>query len=143
MTSNPIQDLIAEHPYIIFFDGVCNFCDSSVQFIIARDPSHKFRYASLQSDTGQTALRHYGLPEGEINSVLLIEHGQLHQESDAALRIARQLNGLWPMFYIFWWLPRFMRDGVYRLIARNRYRWFGQKESCRIPSPEERVLFLG
>jgi predicted DCC family thiol-disulfide oxidoreductase YuxK len=131
------------HP-VVLFDGVCNLCNASVQYIVDRDPQALFRFASLQSDAGQKVLSDLGLtlPAGDPESVLLVEEGRLYSHSDAALRIARRLKG--PVRWTAWMLaiPHGLRDPLYRLVARNRYRWFGKSESCRVPTPELRARFL-
>lgn len=127
---------------VLLFDGVCNLCNSSVNFILARDPKAKFRFASLQSDEGQELLQAFEDRPSDLSSVVLIEDGQLYARSDAALRVARQLSGGWPLLYAFIVLPRALRDAVYDWIARNRYRWFGKRDSCMMPSPELRSRFL-
>jgi len=131
------------HP-VVLFDGVCNLCSASVQFIIDRDPGSVFRFASLQSETGRQLLAELGCsaPEGDPESVLLIEEGQLYSRSDAALRIARRLHGPARLAAVFRLLPHGLRDGAYRFVARNRYRWFGKAESCRLPTPDLRARFL-
>lgn len=125
------------HP-IVLFDGVCNLCNGAVQFIIARDKHQGFRFASLQSAFGQQ----YQEQVGEVDSILLVEEGRVYQKSTAALRIARRLKGLWPMLYIFIIIPPFLRDFIYDIIARNRYRWFGKKESCWLPTPDLKARFI-
>lgn len=131
------------HP-VILFDGVCNLCNASVQFIIKRDPAEKFRFASLQSSYAKSLLAPLGLdPEKELFSIILVEQGRLYRRSDAALRIARQLTGLWPIVYALKIIPRFVRDSVYNWIARNRYRFFGKKDECMIPTPSLKMRFLG
>jgi predicted DCC family thiol-disulfide oxidoreductase YuxK len=125
------------HP-IVLFDGVCNLCNGAVQFIIERDKHQQFRFASLQSGFGQQ----YQQQVGEVDSILLVDHGKIYQKSSAALRIARKLDGLWPMLFILIIIPPFIRDFVYDIIARNRYRWFGKKESCWLPTPDLKALFL-
>lgn len=127
---------------VLLFDGVCNLCNSSVNFILARDPKAKFRFASLQSDEGQELLQAFEDRPSDLSSVVLIEDGQLYARSDAALRVARQLSGGWPLLYAFIVLPRALRDAVYDWVARNRYRWFGKRDSCMMPSPELRNRFL-
>ena len=128
---------------LILFDGVCNLCDSSVQFILLRDKKDRFRFASLQSDYGQNILKQHNLPTEKFNSLALIENGKLYQRSTGALRIARWLKGAWPMLFAFIIVPPFIRNFVYDFIARNRYRWFGKKESCMMPRPEWKQKFLG
>lgn len=127
---------------IILFDGVCNLCNSSVQFIIRRDPTSKYSFAALQSAFGISQMQKYNLAPGMLNSVVLIEDGQLYQRSTAALKIARNLSGLWPAMYVFIMVPPFIRNAVYDLIARNRYRLFGRREECMIPTPELRSRFI-
>lgn len=124
----------------MLFDGVCNFCNASVQFIIKRDRRAYFKFASLQSEFANTVVGDRTLPMPE--SVILIENGEMYERSTAALKIARRLNGLWPVFYIFILVPRPVRDAVYHIIARNRYRWFGKRESCMIPGKELKERFL-
>lgn len=126
---------------IILFDGVCNLCDSSVQFIIKRDPEGKFKFASLQSGIGQELLKKHGL-KSTINSFVLIENGKVYVKSGAAIRICKQLYGLWKMSTVFLVIPPFIRDSLYGVIAKNRYKWFGKKESCLLPSPEWKNRFL-
>jgi len=128
---------------LILFDGVCNLCNGSVQFVLLRDPKDRFRFASLQSDYGQLILKEHNLPTDKFNSLALIEKGKLYQRSTGALRIARRLKGAWPLLYAFIIVPPFIRNFVYDLIARNRYRWFGKKESCMMPRPEWKQKFLG
>ncbi|MFB7158133.1 thiol-disulfide oxidoreductase DCC family protein [Lysinibacillus sp. NPDC056232] len=126
---------------IILFDGVCNFCDSSVQFIIKHDQVAYFQFASIQSDVGQALLAQYEIP-GNIDSVLLIEHGKVYFESTAALKICRRLDSFWPVCYVFILIPPPIRNIMYRLFAKNRYRLFGRKESCILPTPSQRKRFL-
>jgi predicted DCC family thiol-disulfide oxidoreductase YuxK len=128
---------------LILFDGVCNLCNSSVQFILLRDKKDKFRFASLQSDYGQSILKQYNLPTDKFNSLALVENSKIYQKSTGALRIARKLKGLWPMLYGFIIVPPFIRNLVYDIIAKNRYRWFGKKEECMLPRPEWKQKFLG
>jgi predicted DCC family thiol-disulfide oxidoreductase YuxK len=126
----------------VLFDGLCNLCSSSVQFIIKHDSKVYFRFASLQSPLGEHQLRKMGLPANQLYSVVLIKEGRSFQKSDAALEIARHLDGVWPALYIFKIIPRFIRDGIYRIIANNRYTWFGKKDSCMMPTPELKSRFL-
>lgn len=128
---------------VVLFDGVCNLCNASVRFIVRRDAGGYFRFASLQSDVGRALLEEHGLPRDEMASVVLVEGGRAHTRSDAALRVARRLSGAWPLLSAFRVLPRFVRDGVYGWIAANRYRWFGRRDACELPSPELRDRFLG
>ncbi|HEX6903661.1 MAG TPA: thiol-disulfide oxidoreductase DCC family protein [Thermoanaerobaculia bacterium] len=130
------------HP-IVLFDGVCNLCNGSVQFILRRDPAGKFRFASLQSDLGQRLLNERGLDPKALDSVVVIDGDRCYRESDAALRVARDLKGAWKALTVFRLIPRPVRDWLYRLIARNRYSWFGKTETCWLPTPELRGRFLG
>lgn len=126
---------------IILFDGVCNFCDSSVQFIIKYDQTAYFQFAAIQSDAGQTLIAQYEVPEN-IDSVMLIEHGKVYFESTAALKICRRLDSFWPVCYIFILIPPFIRNIIYRMFAKNRYRLFGRKEICLLPTPSQLKRFL-
>jgi predicted DCC family thiol-disulfide oxidoreductase YuxK len=127
---------------IILFDGVCNLCNQSVQFVIQRDPSSKFHFTALQSATGQRLLKEHQLPEHDVYSVILLKNNKVYQRSSAALEIARGLNNLWPLFYAFIIIPPFIRNAVYDWIAGNRYKWFGQRNECMIPTPELKSRFL-
>ena len=126
---------------IILFDGECNFCDSSVQFIIKRDPRGHFKFASLQSALGTEIREKFATPE-DMDSLILVEDNQIYYKSTAALRIAKELNGLWKYCYIFRFVPRPVRDAIYDVVAKNRLKWFGTKESCMLPSPEVRSRFI-
>ncbi|MCB1172575.1 MAG: DUF393 domain-containing protein [Leptospiraceae bacterium] len=129
---------------LVLFDGHCNLCTASVQFIIARDKGCRFHFASLQ---GSWAARNLP-PQWRLRSdqdpasVLLFQDGRFHSHSAAALEIARQLDGCWPLFDLCWLWPAFVRDAIYRWVARHRYRWFGRQASCWLPTPELRARFL-
>jgi predicted DCC family thiol-disulfide oxidoreductase YuxK len=128
---------------VVLFDGVCNLCNGAVNFIIDRDPSARFRFAALQSSQAAALLAPLGrVPEVEPTSFILVEDGHVYERSTAALRVARRLPGAWKLFYAFVVVPRPVRDVVYRFIARNRYRWFGKADACRMPTPELRARFL-
>lgn len=127
---------------VILFDGVCNFCNSSVQFVIKRDSKRYFRYAPLQSEFGQNQLKRYGLPLESFGSFILIEDDKAFTRSTAALRVARKLSGAWPVLYGCIVIPAFLRNMVYEFVAQNRYRWFGKRDACMIPTAEQRALFL-
>jgi predicted DCC family thiol-disulfide oxidoreductase YuxK len=129
--------------HLLLFDGVCTLCNASVDLVIRNDSTRRFRFASLQSEVGQRVLREHGLSQSELDSVLYLRNGVLHTKSGAALRIAARMEGLWPVFAVFIVIPPFLRDAVYSWIARNRYAWFGKRETCRVPTDEERSLFLG
>ena len=126
---------------IVLFDGLCNLCNSSVQFIIRHDKHHQFSFASLQSDFAQALLQTHPLAR-KVDSVILCMDNQVFIESAAALRIARMLSGAWSLLYVLILIPRPLRDAAYRVIARNRIRWFGKRESCMIPTLELRSRFL-
>ncbi|MGI8950129.1 MAG: thiol-disulfide oxidoreductase DCC family protein [Chitinophagaceae bacterium] len=127
---------------VILFDGVCNLCNNSVQFIIKHDPEKKFRFASLQSEFGQKVLQQFNLNANDFNSFVLLEDGKIYTKSTGALKVAKQLKGAWALLSGFTIIPRFIRDGVYNLIAKNRYKWFGKKNECWIPTPELKNLFI-
>ena len=127
---------------IVLFDGVCNLCNGAVQFIINRDPEGRFSFASLQSAAGQARLREFGLSTDAFDSFVLVEGGKAYTRSTAALRIARQLPGPWRFLYALIIVPRPLRDWAYDLVARNRYRLFGRRDSCMIPTPELKAKFL-
>jgi predicted DCC family thiol-disulfide oxidoreductase YuxK len=127
---------------IVLFDGVCNFCSSVVRFAILRDPDGIFRFASLQSDTGQLFLKKFGLSTDDFDSFVLIEGHRFSLRSTAVLRLCKMLNGFWPIVYLMIIVPAPIRDFIYDLVAQNRYRWFGKKEECFIPSADVRNRFL-
>lgn len=128
---------------IVLFDGVCNLCNGAVQFIVRRDKSDRFRFAALQSELGQELCRARHIDTREVDSIIVIDPGTAYYiKSDAALEIARDLKGYGWMPLLLGWLPRGFRDGVYDLVARNRYRWFGKKDQCMIPTPELQKKFL-
>lgn len=128
--------------HIILFDGVCNLCNASVQFIIKHDKKALFSFASLQSAEGQSLLEQYNLPLVNFSSFVYIENGKAYQRSDAALHIAGKMSGGWPALYLFTIIPRPLRDFIYKKIADNRYRLMGKRDSCIIPTPELRERFL-
>jgi predicted DCC family thiol-disulfide oxidoreductase YuxK len=127
---------------IILFDGVCNLCNHSVQFIIKHDKKGKFRFASLQSNFGKAQISKYQIDPNKTNSVIFIKGEKVFTRSSAALKIVKDLNGLWPILYIFIFIPPFIRNFIYDFIAKNRYKWFGKKESCMVPLPELKSKFL-
>ncbi|NMO14973.1 DUF393 domain-containing protein [Pyxidicoccus fallax] len=132
-----------ESTAVVLFDGVCNLCNGAVNFIIDRDPSARFRFAALQSAQAASLLAPLGrVPEADPQSFILVEDGRVYERSSAALRVARKLPGAWKLFYAFIVVPTPIRDAVYRFIARNRYRWFGKADACRMPTPELRARFL-
>ena len=127
---------------IILFDGVCNLCNGSVQFVLTRDKNRHFLYATLQGEQAEKLLKKHGKNNKDLDSFLLIENGQLYQKSTAALRVAKKLNAAWPLLYFFIIIPQPLRDTVYNFIAKNRYKWFGKRESCMLPTKETKALFL-
>jgi len=127
---------------LILFDGVCNFCNGAVNFTIKRDKKAVIQFAPLQSEKGRLFLRQYNLPTEEMRSFIFIEDGKVYDRSTAALRVCRYLSGLWPACYGLIIVPRFIRDGVYNWVAKNRYKWFGKKDQCMIPTPEVRARFI-
>jgi len=132
----------SEKKSIILFDGMCNFCNASVNKIIKYDKKNVFKFAAIQSDAGKKLLTELSIDILKIDSILLIENNTLFTKSTAVLKIAKQLSGLYKLCYAFIIIPTFMRDVVYDLIARNRYKWFGKKESCMIPTKEVSGKFL-
>lgn len=126
---------------VILFDGVCNFCNASVQFILQRDPNGYFRFASQQGTAGQQLMRRLDVPSS-MDSIVLIEDGHAYFKSDAALRICRQLNGFWRIGAWLLLVPRPVRHFFYDILAKYRYTWFGKSESCMLPKPEHRNRFL-
>jgi predicted DCC family thiol-disulfide oxidoreductase YuxK len=127
---------------IVLFDGVCNLCNNSVQFIIKHDKRDFFRFAALQSDTGQALLKQAGLPPDFLQTFVYFEKGKFYMQSTAALRISRHLNGGWKLFYPLLIVPAFIRNFFYRLVANNRYKMFGKKDECMIPTPELKKKFI-
>jgi predicted DCC family thiol-disulfide oxidoreductase YuxK len=128
---------------LILFDGVCNLCNAAVQWILARDRRGVFRFASLQSETAKRMLAGAGADaSGLPDSIVLLDGSRLHTRSDAALRIARRLGFPYSLAVAAMLLPRSIRDGLYAQVARNRYRWFGRRESCLAPFPDLRDRFL-
>lgn len=127
---------------IILFDGVCNLCNNSVQFVIQHDKTDKFSFAALQSETGQALLKQYGLPAQGFDSFVLVQNEKVFLKSTAALHVAKQLDGPAKLLFGFIIVPAFIRNAVYNLIANNRYKWFGKKDHCMIPTPALKAKFL-
>lgn len=127
---------------VILFDGVCNLCNGAVNFVIRGDKKSRLKFAALQSNAGRQLLMQYNLSVDTLNSFIFIENGTAYVQSTAALRMCKYLNGLWPMMYGFIIVPEFIRNGIYKWIARNRYKWFGKREQCMIPTPEINTRFL-
>ncbi len=126
---------------IVLFDGVCNFCNGSVNFIIRNDPDKKFKFAALQSEVGTEQKEKFGIGD-DVDSVVLIEDGEAYMHSTAALKIARGLGGIWSLAYVFIIVPAFIRDAAYKLFAANRYKIFGRQDACMLPTPDVRERFI-
>jgi len=138
----PPPDTATDDHAIVLFDGVCNLCNGTVNFIIDHDPAGDFRFAPLQSSVAETYLENADGPDRELGTIVLVEHGQTYVRSTAALRIARRLSGPWSLLSLALVIPRPLRDAVYNVIAANRYDWFGQRDQCRMPTPGLRDRFL-
>ena len=126
----------------VLFDGVCNFCNGAVNWMIERDPAGYFKFAALQSGIGQELTAKYGIDRGETDSVILVENEKIYTYSTAALRIAKRLNRLWLLAYAFIVIPKPLRDLFYKIFAKYRYKLFGKQDACMIPTPEIRARFL-
>lgn len=138
-----IEQKLPEGKHIILFDGVCNFCNDSVRFIMKHDKNDLYRYASLQSELGQSLTQSRDIDTDKIDSIVLIQPGVAYYlKSDAALQIAKNLSGFYSILSFFIYLPSWFRDFFYDIIARNRYQWFGKKEACPMPTPNEQDKFL-
>ncbi len=134
---------IPDNKKIILFDGVCNLCNSSVLFVIKRDKKNQFLFAPLQSDLGDRFIRERGIDTQRADSIILLEPGvAYYTKSSAALKIGQAFGGGWKVLALFEWIPPVVRDFFYDIIAKNRYRWFGKKEACMIPTPELQAKFL-
>ena len=127
---------------IVLFDGICNLCNSSVQFILRHDKKDQFLFGSLQGKAGQGYLEKFGLSNSNFSSFMLVEGERLYTRSSGALRMLKHIGGGWQLLYAFIAVPKFIRDGVYNLIAKYRYKWFGKREACWIPTAELRSKFL-
>lgn len=121
---------------------MCNLCNGFVNFLIDHDSKNQFRFAALQSEAGQQWLEKTGLKNSDLDSIVVIDDNKAYVKSDAALRIAKKLKGAWPLLAGFRMLPKSVRDKMYDKVARNRYRWFGKREQCRVPTPELKERFL-
>lgn len=126
---------------IILFDGVCNYCNTMVNFALKRDKKDFLLFAPLQSDAGLALREKYGVAPS-VDSFIYIENDKAYLYSTAALKVSKHLSGGWPLMAAFFIVPAFIRDGVYKWIARNRYKWFGKKDTCMIPTPAVRAKFL-
>ncbi len=132
---------VADMNDILLFDGECNLCNGAVQFIIKRDPAGHYKFAPLQSEVGQGYVRKHDLPN-TLESFVLIRNGKAYLHSSAALRVCRNLKGPWKLAQILLLIPKPLRDSIYKFIARNRYKWFGKRKECMIPTPDMKSRFL-
>ena len=128
--------------HILLFDGVCNLCNSIVQFTIKRDPKEKFKFASLQSESGQALLKKFGLPTDDFDSFVFIKGDKYFLKSSAGLHVLKELGGVWKLFYVVIIFPRPLRDFVYNIIAKTRYKIFGRQATCMVPTPRLKQRFL-
>jgi predicted DCC family thiol-disulfide oxidoreductase YuxK len=132
---------VNEHP-VILFDGVCNFCDSAVNFVLKQDKKGIFRFAPLQSEAAQKLLQQYNLSTKDFDSFILIDDGKVYKKSSASLQVMNKLPWYWKEVQIFRIIPTIFRDAIYDFIAKHRYKWFGKKDQCMVPTPEIRSRFL-
>jgi predicted DCC family thiol-disulfide oxidoreductase YuxK len=128
---------------LVLFDGVCNLCSALVQFVIRHDRVAKFRFAAIQSEIGKEIFQSHGLDAADLQTFVFIADGRMFVRSDAAIEVASRFGGAWRFFTVFRLVPRVARDWIYSVIARNRYRWFGRKEVCMVPTVEIKERFLG
>jgi predicted DCC family thiol-disulfide oxidoreductase YuxK len=127
---------------LILFDGVCNLCNGFVQFVIERDPDGRFQFGTLQSEAARRVLGQHDVPSRLPDSVVLVEEGRVFTESTAALRIIRHLRFPWPPLAALLAIPRPLRDWIYAMVARHRYRWFGKRDHCMVPTAALRSRFI-
>ena len=128
---------------VILFDGVCNYCNAMVNFFIRKDKKKVFRFATLQSAFGQKILQEHNLPTDVFESFLLLDNGKLYSKSTAGLRLYNKLPWYWKWTQLFWVVPKFFRDWIYGIIAKNRYKWFGKRDTCMVPTAGLRERFIG
>jgi len=141
-TLQPPATQIAADKTVVLFDGVCNFCNHTINFLIDHDPADRFRFAAQQSDVGQKIMHENGLGDLMLNTMIVFDEGKVYTHSAAAVRIARHMPGAWKMLSSMWIVPKFLRDFGYKSFAKYRYKLFGQVEACRMPTPEIRAKFL-
>jgi len=127
---------------IILFDGVCNLCNATVQWVLLHDRKDQFHFAALQSETGEAKLRRFGIEPGALNTVVLADENRIYTQSDAVIEVVSRLGGIWSLMAIFKVVPRPIRNAVYQWVGRNRYRWFGRREECWLPRPEWKKKFI-
>ena len=135
MSSHPIPKEEASSPPVVLFDGVCKLCNGSVNFILRRDRKGRLKLAPLQSDYSRQVLASHEIQSDLMDSMMLLEGTRLTTKSTAIIRITKYLDGLWPLCMIFLIIPRIIRDFLYDMVAKNRYRWFGKYDTCRLPDP--------
>lgn len=133
---------ILQDKKVLFFDGVCNLCVGVVQFVLKRNTSGSVVFASLQSELGKQLLHELQVEEVALNTLYFVVNGKVYRESDGALKLSLELRRLWPAFIVFWIVPRFIRDGVYRFVSRRRYGWFGKRETCLVVGDGMDARFL-
>ena len=131
-----------KHERVIVFDGVCNWCNAWINFVIDHDPQGKFKLGMLQSEQAKQILQELQLSTEDFTTFLLLERTRVFTKSTAALRIVRHLSGLWPLLYLCIVVPRPLRDAAYNFVARHRYKWMGKADACRVPTPNERARFV-
>lgn len=136
--------MVPKDKELILFDGVCNLCNSSVLYVIKRDKKNTFLFAPLQSKIGQTVINEFNIDTEKTDSILLYQpkERKIYQKSNAALRVAKKLSFPTNLLAVFLIIPAFIRDWFYNYVARNRYKWYGKKDSCMIPTPELKMKFL-
>ncbi len=127
---------------VLLFDGVCNLCNGSVNWVIDRDKKNLFKFASLQSEYGSRRVAELGLTGEYLNTVILDDEGKTYLRSDAVLRVIAELGGFYSLARLFFIVPRFIRNFIYEWVAANRYKWFGKQDVCRVPTPELKSKFL-
>lgn len=127
---------------ILLFDGVCNLCNNTVLFVIKRDRKKQIRFGAIQSQEGKKLLQKFAIDQQYLGSLIFIDEGKVYLKSSGALRLSKYLSGLWPLLYALMVIPAFIRNPIYDFVAANRYKWFGKKEVCMIPTPELKSLFL-
>lgn len=140
-TSHSIWTLSHSHP-VVLFDGVCKFCNASVNFILDHNTQKHIRFATLQSSVGKIVLEKSGLPENYLDSLVLVSNGEVFVGAIAALKIASRLDVPWSFLKVFLFLPKWLINSVYTIIGRNRYKWFGREDTCSVPTPEIKDRFL-
>ncbi len=132
----------SSNPKILYFDGVCNLCAGAVQFVLKRNKKQNILFASLQGKAGQAMLQQFGLSQTQFNSLVFVEDGKMYQQSTGAIRLTRHLGAAWPLLMVFLIVPAFIRNAVYNWVAKNRYKWFGKKNECWLPTPDLKKRFL-